>query len=304
MSKGAFEKFPWQFAKEQKSNNGATRHRQDVIQYGERDLEKRESKTMKKMTICAECGAKFPADSPKCPYCNAIYEPAAEKKYIRDLNELKEDMSELPKEAEQLYKKKMLGEWKRVLLILLIVAAFAAVAGGIYFLYKRHMEAKYSYDPKAQLLWEKKYFPQFDELYAAGDYDGILEILDETYEEGGTIWNWEHGGFIMDYQAYLLFMDCVDDITDKEKANKKTAQYMVGEAMLFVFFKDEADYTEAEWEQVQGWQTEAKKVLYGEMKFTEEEAQELYEEINEDGYINYSKCDKYTAKIWKRFIEP
>jgi len=259
---------------------------------------------MKKMTICAGCGARFEADSPKCPYCNAIYEPAAEKKYMQDLNKLKEDMSELPGDAEKRYKREMLGGWKRVLVIFLIVAAFFAAAGGIYYLYKSHMEAGYSYDPKAQLLWERKYYPQFDELYAAGDYDGIVEILDRTYEEEGySIGNWEHGAFIMDYQAYMLFMDRVDDITDKEKANKKTAQYMVGEAMLFVFFRDETDYTEDEWKQVQGWRADIEKVLYGEMKFTEEEARELYEKINKNGYISYSKCDKYTAKIWKRFIE-
>lgn len=261
---------------------------------------------MKKMTICANCGARFEADSPKCPYCNAIYEPAAEKKYMRDLNELKEDMSELPEDAEKRYKREMLVGWKRVLVIFLIVAAVFAVVGGIYFLYNRHMDAKYSYDPKAQLLWEKKYYPQFDELYAAGDYDGIVELLDKTSEEegSGSVWNWEHGPFILDYQAYLLFMDCVDVITDKETANKKTAQYMVGEAMLFVFFRDETDYTEEEWEQAQGWRADMEKVLYGEMKFTKEEAQELYEKINENGYISYSECDKYTAKIWKRFIEP
>ena len=259
---------------------------------------------MMKMTKCNNCGAEIELQNPKCPYCNAINEIGAENRYMENLDELKEDLSELPEEAENIYKKEMAGGLKKVLVISAVIAVLLLLIGGSFFLYERYMEKKYSYDPKVQLMWQREYYPQFDKLYAEKNYDAIVEIMDETYEdEGYSIYNWEHSNFILKYQGYQTFMERVDYMTDKETANKKTAQFMVGDAMLFLFFTRESDYLEEEWTMMQEWVPDYEKVLYEDMKFTKEEAEELYEKINDNGFIDYEECDKYTAKIWKRFIK-
>ncbi len=242
-------------------------------------------------------------DSPKCPYCNAINEIGAENRYLRNLDELKEDLSELPEEAEDMYKREMAGGLKKVLIISGVIAGIFLLLGAIFFLNEKYWENRYSYDPKAQLMWEREYYPQFDEWYEEGNYDAIVEVMEEHYEdEGYSIYNWEHNRFITKYQSYHFFMDNIEYMTDKETANKRTSQFMVGEAMLFLFFTQESDYTEEEWKMMQEWVPDYERVLYGDMKFTREEAEELYEKINKNGYIDYDACDKYTAKIWKRFI--
>jgi len=256
-----------------------------------------------KIIRCGNCGAKFHIDSPKCPYCNAINETGAEKQYMHKLDELKEDLSELPEEVEDIYKKEWKKTTKKVLLIFGIIAVIFLLVAGILYSIHHWMENRYQPDIKAQLMWEREYYPKFDAWYAEGNYDAIVEVMETEYDNPGySMWNWEHYKFLTEYQAHELVMSRVGTMTDKEKANKNTAQYMVGEVMRFLYFLREEDFSKEEWEMVQSWRQDYEKILYEDMKFTKEEAEELYNEINNGGYISYSACDKYTAKIWKRFI--
>lgn len=259
---------------------------------------------MEKKIRCQNCGAEFDQNSAKCPHCGAINEWGAEKEYIQNLKEIKEDLADIPEQIKENYKKEMLTVWKKIGIVTGVSAVIIGVVSGIILTIYRGTEENYEVDRKAKMLWAKEYYPKIDEWYEQGNYDAILELMHTHYDdEGYAVWDWEHYYFIAAYENYLEFMNSVDYMTNKETANKKTSQYMVGAVMHFLFFLKEMNYTTEEWELIQDWRGEIEEVLYHEMKFTEEEVQELYEKVNNGGYIDYDECDKYTSKIWKRFIK-
>lgn len=253
---------------------------------------------------CSNCGGEFEHTLPKCPYCNVIYEPGAEREYMEDLGELKEDLSELSEVPENTYKREISKNIKKILIILLVVLAIVLAVWGIKTTFEKWMlQGSSKVDTREQILWEKENFPQFEEWYAEGNYEAIMKVEEQAVEEGYSIWNWEHSFFISAYRGYLMCMERREILTDKEKANEGTAKYMLGEVMYLLFFVDELLYTEEDWEIIQSWRPELEEILYEDMKFTEEEVQELYKKINNDGVIDYKECDKYAKKIWKRCIE-
>lgn len=240
---------------------------------------------------------------PKCPYCNAINEIGAEREYMEDLGELKEDLAELSEVPKEEYKKEVSKNIKRIVVIIGIVVVLLLVLFGLYRWYEGRYDSYQTVSAKEQLIWEKENFPKLDELYEAGDYEAIVAFENQVSELGYSTYNWEHAPFINEYRGYTLCMEQRDVLTDKERANKDSAEYILGETMRALFFLQEERYSEEEWQIIQSWRPDYEEILYEDMKFTREEALELYEKIGADGYISYSECDKYAGKIWKRFIE-
>lgn len=257
---------------------------------------------MKEMAVCGNCGAEFEKDSPKCPYCGAINETGAEKAYLKDLYEMKEELNELGDMPKQHYRRETVKAWKKVLLILAAVLVLVLlILGGLKWA-EKHFSYNRKVSTKEQLLWEKENFPQFDIWYEEGNYEAIAEELWKEENAGYDLWEWEHYYFITAYDTHRYCMEERDYLTDPDTANKNTSKYFLGEVMYFLFFLRQADYTQEEWNLVQEWREDMELILYEDMKFTEKEVQELYGQINEDGFLNYDKCDKYAEKIWKRFI--
>lgn len=255
---------------------------------------------MEKKIKCLNCGAEFSRELAKCPHCNAIYEWGAEKKYMQNLERIKEDLADIPEQVQKTYKKEASATWKKIFVIVGAATVLVGVLAGIFAGIHKTREKSYETDLKAQLLWEKENFPKMDEWYAQGDYDAILEWMYECYEdEGYAVWNWEHYSFISAYDSYLSFMDSIDDMKNAESVNKRAFQYTTSSAMYLAFFLKEKNYAPEEWKLIQEWQADAEEALYDELGFTKEEVQELYEKINHDGYIDYDECDNYTNKIWK-----
>lgn len=253
---------------------------------------------------CANCGAEIARSSAKCPHCNAINEWGAQKEYIHHLEGIKKDLGQLPEVLQKAYRGQLARIWKRVLCIIAAAAVAAGAAIGICRMAARRAQEADAPDTKAQLLWEKEHFGQLDEWYAQGDYDAIVSFMQSRYEdEGYCVWNWEHYPFIYVYESYLYFLDTVDCMSDKKTANRHTAMTMASTAMRLLFFLQEQDYAQEEWETIQELQTDIEAVVYGPMKFTEEEALALYEKINDGGYIDYEACDAYTDGIWERFMQ-
>lgn len=258
---------------------------------------------MKEKTICGNCGAKMDQNSPKCPYCGIINEAGAEKEYIKNLYNIKENLEELESVPEETYRRETVKVWKRVLVILSVVLLLFLLGIGAF----KWLEKQFSYKPevsvKEQMLWEKENFPQFDIWYEEGNYKAIAEEMWKEENEYYSFWEWEHYEFISIYDTYTYSMERREYITDPNTANKNAAKFLLADVMRFLFFLRQDDYTAEEWELIQGWRPDMEEILYEDMKFTEEEAQELYLKINDQGYIDYDKCDKYAAKIWKRFID-
>lgn len=255
-----------------------------------------------KTAVCANCGAVFDVSLPKCPYCGTMYEPGAERAYLDKLEDIREDLDELSDVAEETYKKEVGKNAKRIAAIFLAAVAFFLICIGIW--YWQQTAERSAADSKAQIAWARESYPKLDAWYEEGDYDAILEFLEEAGDEGYTAGDWEHFHFINAYDGYRECMERRETLTDRETANANTAQYVLSEIMYLCYVVDEDFYdTKEDWELVCGFREDLRGILYGELKFTPEEADALYEEATaKDGRFDYEVTNRYAKKIWKRCI--
>ena len=82
-------------------------------------MEKMSGKTIK----CESCGGEFDASLVRCPYCGTAYEPAAEEEYMDKLEDVRDDLSDHTKDADNAVGK----TFKKILLIAIIVTVIFAV---------------------------------------------------------------------------------------------------------------------------------------------------------------------------------
>ena len=84
---------------------------------------------------CPSCGAEFDSSKEKCPYCETLYEPGAEKAYMDRLDEIRRDMddlksltvSETKEELKYMVKKIIIGVGIAVAVVILLLLAFLIV---------------------------------------------------------------------------------------------------------------------------------------------------------------------------------
>ncbi len=82
---------------------------------------------MENMIECASCGAAYPASKVRCPYCGTADDLAAEKEYMEQLKEVKNEMEAHTEDGEKAVSK---GIGKTVGVFLIVILLF--VLTGIY----------------------------------------------------------------------------------------------------------------------------------------------------------------------------
>ncbi|MBQ3105489.1 MAG: zinc ribbon domain-containing protein [Lachnospiraceae bacterium] len=258
------------------------------------------------MTVCVNCGASFEETMPECPYCGHMYEAGAQREYMDQLQELKEELSDVTEESHRLYREERNRILKKVLQIMggafLIIGGLTLLMTGLV----RWIDSGFGEsDTKAELIWQNANFPKLDAWYEEGDYDAILSFYDkllQTEEKGYTaIYGWDHMMLVWDYEMYAGAIRIRDALRAGETLSSYEAREAVSCAMELVYFKNPAMYGEEEKAVLEGWQRKMREFLLGELGFDEAEADRLYEKINRDGYLDYQKCDEYTDKIAERF---
>ncbi len=258
--------------------------------------------------ICPNCGAAIYATEPKCPFCGYINVAGAEGKFMQDMNHTKEALKEIPELQKKNFKKSMSKSSKIVLITIGVVTVLFIVLFGFFWMME-NVVYQNEYDPKAEAIWERENYPYLDELYEEGKYDEILEYSWNLYainEKEGTnhsIHNWEHADYIYVYGRYLDLQNYVDTLDKGEELSKYQAENAVYDGMWFYYreYDKYRTYTEEEIALIEEYREYAKTLLFDRLKFTQEEADELYESILEYGSMDAEKCFKYARKIRKRF---
>lgn len=165
------------------------------------------------------------------------------------------------------------------------------------------------YDVKAEMLWERENYPLLDEMYAAGDYAGIVEFENNLYlinDKEGTnhsISSWEHAEFISIYTRMEEMKGYVELLDAGEKLSKYQAQGLVYSSMWFHYRMYQDTYitlTSEELEIVEGYREYSEEVFYSRLKFTDEEADQLYEEALDYGVLSARICYDYADQILDR----
>lgn len=260
------------------------------------------------MIICSNCGASFQENAPKCPYCGQIYIPGAEKEYLHNLQELREDMSEIEDISEEIYQREIKKSTKKtgviVAVFVLILLLGIGVFVGIDRLFSYHESEE---DLKARILWERENFPTLDAWYEEGEYQKILDFMEETYEEKGySFYVWEHYRFVEHFENYQICMEINGRIVKGEEVSEFDAGELLYCGMALMNYENDnygyesEVYSVKECETLGQWKQEIEAIFSEELKYTEEELQELEERLYGEGYLSYSACCDARESVLER----
>lgn len=257
----------------------------------------------KRMVICSNCGGRFEQEYSYCPYCGYMNEPSAKKQLEDKMKNISTDLEELPEETKEIYEttvKKEVNKTLRIFILLFLVVFSLVLISGIFtFLISRSTTSV-----EEELQWEKEYFPVLDGLYEKKDYDGILQFLEEHYEDPGEcFYLWKHYDFLNLYERYK---ECKLQKQKMEK-NAESGGYpmsiLIFDACQLAFYPEIYLYEQWEKEQEEQllvWQKEMTLFLKNNLGLKEEEISQLEANILENGYLTYSLCEKIEKEIEKR----
>ena len=266
-----------------------------------------------KKVICPNCGAAIYESEASCPFCGYINIPGAEEKFMRDIKKTERDMSYIPQLQKAEYKKTMSKSSKIIFITIGITALIAAVLLGIHLLFENVIFAYNEDDAKAQMLWNKENYPILDEMYANGDYDGIIEFENELFEKNAKektsyhIYEWEHSDFMTGYRNYSMVEYYFKVLDEGEELSKYGKENLVYYCMWFYYrqYGQEGTYmtfTEDEIEILDGYREITNRYLFGRMGFTQEEADELLKKATDEyNYLKAKECYDYGKKVGDRF---
>ncbi len=256
---------------------------------------------------CSNCGATFDEMEPKCPFCGYISYKGAEEKFMDDLEEIQDNLSSLSSISEQQYKKEMSKQKKIILCTMIFLLVIICIIGIIYFVSQK-MERTYfeKYDVKEEMIWERSIYPKLEALYKEELYDIIVECEHRLYstENNHSFYNWKHYFFLGAYEKYKETIDAFYYKDMGLDISKHECENLVYNCMWYHF--DQFDlhtesYTDEEYEQILQYKDVIEDIFYNRLKFTDEEANDLYQKCNENGYIGSKECYKYADKIYRRF---
>ncbi len=266
--------------------------------------------------ICPNCGGDFADWAPKCPYCGAMNYQGAERQYMEQLEEIREDMEELPEESEVHYQRHVRGAVKKIAVLAAIILAAGLAAAAGFFLLEKKEAAEYEARSRRRTAWEAEEFPRLDQWYEAGEYDRILEHSYELAmeEHEFNIYNWSHYIFIGEY--YEAYLDCLYLHQEKEAGEPFWTDMapMALRSCIFLLYDTTEEKLEEQVEAMEQWgnglteeeraliqgtyQEQARQVLYEDLGMTAEQAQALYEEsLTEDGWLDYGPVYEYGEEL-------
>ena len=260
------------------------------------------------MLHCEICHATIPADSAKCPYCGALNAVGGEKQYMEHLFDLKEDVKELKDVPLQTYKQELKKSSRIIKRTLFICSIVALLAIGLFLITDRFRYARMSAaEQKEQLLWEKENFPKLDALYAAGDYDGILEF-ENTYcaDSNYSLYNWEHYNLISSYRWYLLCEESAA-LAQEKNYDDDSVQRCILDAMFVLQEKDYVKYDDKDQMLVDNYKEAVREMLRSQFDMQDEDFAALYEQCCKEDeygtYFNYKLAEKQVKAYVKNSME-
>lgn len=258
-----------------------------------------------KQHICENCGASISITDAKCPYCEGFNYEGAKRKYFKDLNQIKEDLKQIEEIPTESYKKEVSVQIRKIIKTSLICTIIIIVLYGIISLFislKNRTNRINMAEPMEQLLWDRENFPKLDEWYEAGEYDKLIEFRYELYsaDKVYTYINWQHEDFIWIYEEYRDAKDVMEKIKQNEKYSLYDITAAIYGGLNICYHIENAGLDEDELARLEKFKPTMKTLLFDLLKFTEEEALQLYKDTLEYGVINYTKIEKYASEVKKR----
>lgn len=262
---------------------------------------------MSNMIKCSGCGAEIDKNVDKCPYCEEINYIGAEKKYMGELDEIKDSLADLGSESLKEARSEISDAMKSIKITLSIIAIVILVTGGIFFIsYKSKTDEdiittssdndKY----KEAVIWIADNEANLNKLYEEERYDEILAIEEQAggYNNAGLTY-WKHYEF-MEY--YKLYADYKYFDRDEKIAEKNLSNMLYEVVSLQTVNQVSYKYiSEIEKEKIAGWGQETSEFYGKYLGITdEEEIEEIIKTVSykdDHYYVNSSDCRTYIEEL-------
>ncbi len=255
---------------------------------------------MKEMIICPNCGAEIEKDATKCPYCDYINREGAEKKFRKDVEEIRENIEETKKEPAKALVKGFTGGTRVILITVLVLVLLV----GLCFLeLLRETKDK----PKMFLTAEEQEYAaaytriageQLSEAYDAKDIARMAEIYDKAYSEDRiSIWGAPYYEVGYASSCYMKLQQCLPNL-DKEKLSKHEAEEITYYCFYFYYEAYGEDGAEI-FDPIR--ETEILPIIEDRLGFTEEDMENFREEVWFPPNVDRSKVYKVTGKYFKNY---
>ena len=195
----------------------------------------------------------------------------------------------------------------------LILIATIAVFFGLYILMANVMDdtlienARTPEEQMEEKEAEKQFFPQLDELYEAGDYEGLVKLAKSPESDKIDIWNYDHYDLIFFYGKFMDVRDKYIPELDKGTMSGQDARLLT--QIVFEFYyrcydntmdvagkstPDDITYLDGIREDYM------KDILYKRMRYTEEDMEAAKDDIMEYGYFHieeaFAVSDRYSER--------
>lgn len=247
---------------------------------------------------CSSCGAPLNGEEEKCPYCGSYILQNAERAYMEHLETIREDTEDLKDVAKDTYKTELKrhGHFvlKTIVIIVCIIVVFSLIAALRYRISKNNENSRI----RAELKFKEEYFPRFNALHDAGDYDTVCDYINKSdlLEGSSILSSWEHMAF---YDYYIHYQELCD-------FRQAYEEDLVDDYQLYVGFYDaiylyhsnnrasyEPDLPEKDEQQVTLYREEAMIVLKEVFDLTGTELENVYQSCLEYNYPSYKLCTDY-----------
>ena len=258
---------------------------------------------------CPSCGGTFPEMLPKCPYCETLNPKGAQKAYMDQLEQMRGDMSEMADDVEENYTRQLKKSGSRMgrifLVVLILIGALAALMIGMS-AYDRVRDAR---ETKAELAFRKAHFADLDAIYAQGDDDAVLELINTLYDEEGSsaLWSWKHYDYYYLYRHYQTVVMAREAFDEAPRPFEKTVRDLLTDAGYYAIQADQApdhglsdmDFSREEKQKVLIWAGEESAFLRETLGLSDIRIESLYEDsLNKQyDYLEFQKFEKNFGKI-------
>lgn len=254
---------------------------------------------MEKTVVCKSCGAAFDEEEIRCPYCGSTNIKGAEKEYMEKLKDVREDLEGLdlvPAEELQRIVKK---QGRRVGRVVIFVIITAILLLGLFYITGKSGERDY----RKSYSWKSEHFPQMDELYEAGRYDELVDLVyyDFAHDKDSFVYEWEHYQFLDDYEMLRSLCRELENSSKVKFMDYDLQWIFYGEwrAKGVIYHRDQ--YTEQEYKALLPMLEKAEADFDYRWNMSQEDYETLYSYLTDpnQGYVPYDVTDKYMKKWLK-----
>lgn len=256
--------------------------------------------------FCPNCGAELKDNDVTCPYCGMVQSSAAESEYMHKLEHLKQDVQNLEAVPAQEYTRELRrqGIFTAKILLIIVSIFFLLFAIGVSVFYgSRYLEKK---ELRKENAFVKEYFPKLNELYASGNDEEVYTYINSLYDLDGStaLYRWKHMDY---YNYYTLYMD-VKFLNDAIAANSYS-EYDISAGFYSAMILTREEFssyhknklTEAELAKLDTFIQESDTLLLEHFHLSSDEADQVYQDCLDDGYLSYKKCMDYTSSHEDQF---